>query len=89
MLFMIDSLVEKTTKKKNNFAKVALASLVVGSSLFLAVSPSFAATTTTPIDDLAIEVNKVDGIFDALVGPAVASTVFAIGAVLVKRIAFS
>jgi hypothetical protein len=87
MLFTIDS--QKATKKKNNFSKAALASLVVGSSFFLAVSPSFAATVTSPIDDLKVETDKVAGIFDALVAPAVGSTVFAIGAVLVKRIAFS
>lgn len=43
----------------------------------------------SPIDVLKTETGKVTGIFDSLVAPAVGSTVFAIGAVLVKRIAFS
>lgn len=76
-------------KKRSRVIKFCLAAAAVSASVMMAVSPAFAEESTSPIDELKTETAKVGGIFDALVGPAVGSTVFAIGAVLVKRIAFS
>lgn len=44
---------------------------------------------TTPIDDMATEVAKVDGIADAVIPLAIASVVFGVGALIIKRFAYS
>jgi hypothetical protein len=57
------------------------------------ILPSQAQSNGSPgnsaIDRLETDVNKVQGIYDNIVPVAVGSTVFGIGAILIKRIAFS
>lgn len=81
---------EKSTKniKLSNGLKAGVAGLIVGLTLASA-QPSFALTVAGPIDQLKLESAKVAGVFDLVVPTAVASTVFAIGAALLKRVAFS
>ena len=72
---------------KRELAKYGL----VGAGLTGAVvtsQPVF-AQTTTPIDDMSTEIAKVDGIADAVIPLAIATVVFGIGALIVKRFAYS
>jgi hypothetical protein len=73
---------------KNLKSKLALAAapVLLAGGLFLS-SP--VGATTTAVDKLSTEAEKVAGIYDDIVPVAVGSIVFSIGAMLVKRIAFS
>lgn len=55
--------------------------------LLLSSQSAFAATTA--VDDLKTEADKLDDVYAAVVPMAVASIVFSIGAMLIKRIAFA
>lgn len=75
--------------KFSKSAKIGLTGLALGTVLIAAPPQPVFAATTTPIDLLVTETGKLPGVFDKVVPVAIASTVFAIGAVLIKRIAFS
>lgn len=47
------------------------------------------AEGTTAVDQLKTEAAKVSGIYDDVVPVAVGSIVFSIGAIIIKRVAFS
>lgn len=79
---------ELPKKQKRQLAKLVFSTLLVTGVVAIA-QPSFAVTIVGPIDQLKLETAKVQGVFDLVVPTAVASTVFAIGAVLLKRVAFS
>ena len=57
-----------------------------GMALAMSIMPSAHATA---VDDLKTEVDKVDGIFDTVKDPVVASMAFAAGAMLIKRIVYA
>lgn len=60
-----------------------------GAGMALTATQPVNAQATTPIQDMATEVALVTGIADAVIPLAIGTTVFAIGAVIVKRFAFS
>ena len=70
----------KSTKKL--LFSVALVSV-------LAVTPKAFAQTTTPVDQLESEMDKLTDVYDDVVPVAIGAAAFSIGMVLVKRIAFS
>lgn len=56
---------------------------------FAVMMPSHSQADITAVDDLKTETTKVAGIYNDVLPVAIGSTVFGIGAILVKRIAFS
>jgi hypothetical protein len=67
---------------------LAISCLIAGTSgIGLAVTSM--PTHATAVDDLKTEVDKVDGIFDVIQDPVVASMAFAAGAMLIKRIVYA
>ena len=68
-------------------AKYGLVAAGTGSALLIASQP--VSAQTSPIEDMATEVALVTGIADAVIPLAIGTTVFAIGAEIVKRFAFS
>lgn len=80
-----------TVEKKENCSHRFLTSLALASVAVVAVAGASLATQEppTPIDVLKTEAAKVTGVFDDVKSPAIWSTVFGIGALLVKRVAYS
>lgn len=60
-----------------------------GAGAVLVASQPVNAQATTPIQDMATEVALVTGIADAVIPLAIGTTVFAVGALIVKRFAFA
>ena len=71
--------------------KNKLSTVVAGSVLALgvvAIAPKVNAQTT-PVDQLKTEVNKLSDVYDQVLPVAIGAMAFSIGAVIIKRIAFS
>jgi hypothetical protein len=66
---------------------IAIAFLVIATSGMAMIASS--PVQATAVDDLKTEVDKVDGIFDTVQDPVVASMAFAAGAMLIKRIVYA
>lgn len=69
--------------------KSRLVSSLAAVSIALLPMAAFAEGTVTPVDTLKTETGKLTTVYDSVIPVAVGSLVFSIGAVLVKRIAFS
>lgn len=72
---------------KSQTKKILIGAIILG-SLALPVK-SFAQDSNSPIDELETEVAKLDDIYDDVLPVAIGSMAFSIGAVIIKRIAFS
>lgn len=60
------------------------ATLVLGGAL-----GAQAQTATSPVDDLITETDKLDGIYDTVLPVAVGAMAFAMGAGILKRVAYA
>lgn len=76
------------TLTREEKAKFGLVATGTGAGLLIASQP-VSAQTSTPIEDMATEVALVTGIADAVIPLAIGTTVFAVGALIVKRFAFA
>ncbi len=72
----------KISTKKILFGAIILGNLIVPVE-------SLAQDATSPVDELETEVAKLDDIYDDVLPVAIGSMAFSIGAVIIKRIAFS
>jgi hypothetical protein len=75
----------------DKFLNKSALNLAGGASLLVTslalTSPVLAQTT--PVDQLETETEKLNDVYDSIVPVAVGAAVFAIGMILIKRIAFS
>lgn len=80
---ILDKICSRFLIMKKQFFMFLLAFVLV-----LAPSVAFAADTT-PVDTLKTETGKLTGVYDAVVPLAIGSSVFSIGMLLLKRVAFA
>jgi hypothetical protein len=75
----------KLTEKMKRAAAIVFLVAATGGMTMIASAPAQASA----VEDLKTEIDKVDGIFDTVKDPVVASMAFAAGAMLIKRIVYA
>lgn len=71
---------------KNKIKNALITTAVLGSLTF---AGGAMAQSTTPVDDLEAEMDKLTDVYDDVVPVAIGAAAFSIGMVLIKRVAFS
>lgn len=71
--------------KKN--LKKALVGTVFGATL--AFAPASFAQDATPLDDLEVEMAKMEDVYDNITPVAIGAAAFSVGMIIIKRVAFS